>query len=117
MKTILLFLGIVGLTAAFFYLPNFKGAAGQYDDFAQCLASKDITMYGADWCPHCQSEKKAFGDSFQYVPYIECPDEPKLCTGLGIKGFPTWIFADGRRFEGELGLKKLSLESGCPLPE
>lgn len=88
------------------------------DGFAQCLAQKGFTMYGAYWCPHCQREKAAFGDSFKYVPYVECTEEPGTtqCTDVGIKGYPTWITADGRRFEGEQGIEKLSEASSCPLP-
>jgi len=74
-------------------------------------------MYGAGWCPHCQNEKKAFSDSFQYVPYVECPDEPQRCIDAGIKDYPTWIFPDGKKLEGEQGLKNLSQASGCLLPE
>lgn len=86
------------------------------DEFAQCLANEKATMYGADWCPHCQNEKRAFGSSFQYVPYVECPKETQRCIALGIQGYPTWIFSDGRRFEGEMGLERLAVESGCALP-
>jgi glutaredoxin len=91
--------------------------ASALDGFVQCLAERDIVMYGADWCPHCKKEKKAFGSSFQYVPYVECPDEPQLCNEKGIKGYPTWIFPDGKRLEGRQGIEKLSEESGCPLPQ
>lgn len=90
--------------------------ANALDGFAQCLAEKQITMYGADWCPHCQNEKKAFGKSFRLVPYVECPAEPEKCLSVGIEGYPTWIFPDGRRFTGEQGVEKLSRESGCNLP-
>ena len=86
------------------------------DIFAKCLAEKKVTMYGADWCSHCQNEKKAFGESFKFVPYVECPDNIKVCTDLDIKGYPTWVFGDGHRLEGELGLRKLAEESGCDLP-
>lgn len=91
--------------------------AGKLDTFAQCLADKKVTMYGADWCPHCQNEKKAFGDSFRLVPYVECPDNPKACLDAGVSRYPTWIFPEGKKLEGELGLEKLSQESGCALPE
>lgn len=90
-------------------------SAASHDAFAQCLAEKEITMYGAEWCPHCQNEKKAFGSSFQYVPYVECPENQKLCIEKEIQGYPTWIFPDGRRLLGEQGLEKLSQASGCPL--
>lgn len=90
--------------------------ANALDGFAQCLAEKQITMYGAEWCPHCQNEKKAFGASFRLVPYIECPAEPARCLSAGVNGYPTWIFPDGKKLEGEQGLLKLSQESGCLLP-
>ena len=85
------------------------------DSFAQCLASKKITMYGAVWCSHCQNEKAGFGNSFRFVPYVECPDNIQMCLDKGVKGYPTWIFGDGRIFEGEQGVQKLSELSGCPL--
>src|SRR3990167_442653 len=94
-----------------------KNTVGALDSFAQCLAEKKITMYGADWCPHCQNEKNAFGDSFRFVPYVECPDNPQQCLALEVNGYPTWIFPDGRRLEGEQGLRKLSEASGCALPQ
>lgn len=85
--------------------------------FARCIKEKEVVMYGADWCPHCQNEKKAFGPAFKYVPYVECPDEPQKCLAAGIESYPTWIMKDGRKFEGELGLNKISELSGCSLQE
>ena len=108
-------LGIVVLIAAYPLYPQ-QQANGQLDEFAQCLAEKQITMYGAEWCPHCQNEKKAFGSSFKYIPYVECPDDPKKCIAAGINGYPTWIFPDSKKLEGEQGLNELSQESGCALP-
>lgn len=102
----------IGLVA----YPKLRGKSDvSLDSFAQCLADKGATMYGAAWCPHCQREKAAFGASFRLVPYVECPENIKLCTEKGINGYPTWIFGDGRRFEGEQGIEGLSRESGCPL--
>lgn len=97
-------------------LQNNTAQAGELDAFAQCLAAGKVTMYGADWCSHCQNEKKAFGSSFQYVPYVECPKDPKACLEKDIKGYPTWIFPDGKKMEGEQGALQLSFESGCALP-
>ena len=95
---------------------NNGNTINKLDDFAKCLASKNITMYGAAGCSHCQNEKKAFGDSFKYVPYVECPDDPQKCLEKGVTGYPTWIFPDGKKLIGEQGLEKLSQESGCSLP-
>ncbi len=92
-----------------------RPASGQYDAFAQCLTDKGAVMYGANWCSHCQNEKRAFGDSFRHVSYVECTEEPAKCRAAGVEGYPTWLFPDGRRLVGEQGLQKLSSESGCLL--
>ncbi|MBI4992040.1 MAG: hypothetical protein HZB99_02375 [Candidatus Harrisonbacteria bacterium] len=85
------------------------------DSFAQCLADEKIVMYGANWCSHCQNEKKQFGRSFRFVPYVECPKDPKRCLAAGIESFPTWIFPDGKKLVGEQGLENLAKESRCKL--
>ena len=85
------------------------------DVFASCLAEKGAVMYGVAWCPHCENEKKRFGGSFKFIPYVECPDEPQKCLAAGVEGYPTWIFTAGLKFEGEQGLEKLSEISSCPL--
>jgi len=91
------------------------GSAANLDDFAKCLTSKGMTMYGAYWCPHCQKIKKMFADSFQYVKYVECTVETQLCTDKNVAGYPTFIWGDGSRSEGELTLSEFSQKSSCPL--
>jgi glutaredoxin len=91
-------------------------ATSTLDAFAQCLASKGLTMYGAEWCPHCKKEKNRFGTAFKYVPYVECPDNVQLCLSKGIQGYPTWIDASSTLYEGEQGLDGLAKISGCELP-
>lgn len=111
---VLLILAIWGL-----YFLNNKNPIGEIpnlDAFAKCLTEKDVTMYGAEWCTHCKAEKDRFGSSFQYVKYVECPDNAVLCTEKGIEGFPSWIINDVV-YEGEQGLSKLSELSGCELPQ
>ncbi|TSC85463.1 MAG: thioredoxin [Microgenomates group bacterium Gr01-1014_16] len=106
---------LVLLGGAVFLTRPPSAPSAQLDQFAKCLADKGITMYGADWCPHCQNQKKLFGSSFQYVPYVECPNVPKLCVDKGVNGYPTWILGD-TKLEGEQSLAKLSEISSCPLP-
>ena len=89
-----------------------------YDAFAQCLAAKQVKMYGLYWCTHCADQKKMFGSSFQYVPYIECGvkgsrQEQPQCVQANVKNFPTWEFPGGSRHEGVLPLKDISERSGC----
>lgn len=89
------------------------------DSFAVCLSDKGIRMYGADWCPHCQNQKKLFGTSFSFVNYTECalPNNPrqqaKVCSDADITGYPTWVFASGERIEGEATFEQLAKKSGC----
>ena len=116
MKILYGVIGVVVILAGAFWV--FKPAPSRaLDSFASCLADKKVTMYGAEWCPHCQNQKKLFGDSFRLVPYVECPDNPSLCLAKGINGYPTWIFPDGSSVAGEQSLKALSEKSTCPLQE
>lgn len=89
--------------------------SADYNLFAKCLTERGFTMYGAEWCRHCQNEKKAFGESFKHVSYVECPKNTSLCIEKGISGYPTWMGPDGKKLKGEQGLEKLSKESGCIL--
>ncbi len=91
------------------------------DNFAKCLTQKKAVMYGAFTCSHCADQKELFGESFQYVTYVECmvPEthkETDQCKQIGIKHTPTWIFSDGTRLEGTIQLDKLSQQTGCKLP-
>jgi len=93
----------------------------QLDTFARCLGTKGAKMYGAYWCPHCADQKEMFGSSFDYAPYVECGIKGsraivQACQDANIKRYPTWVFADGSRVEGEHPLDFLSQQTGCPLP-
>src|SRR6266478_4861469 len=111
---------IVAAFAAVAYL-GLRKRGHRLDAFAQCLAAKQVKMYGAYWCPHCAEQKEMFESSFQYVPYVECGvpgsrEEAPLCKDAGIKHFPTWQFADGERREGTQPLPALGTKTGCSLP-
>ena len=111
---------IVAAFAAVAYL-GLRKRGHRLDAFAQCLAAKQVKMYGAYWCPHCADQKEMFESSFQYVPYVECGvpgsrDEAQVCKDAGIKHFPTWEFVGGERQEGTLALQALGTKTGCSLP-
>lgn len=106
------------ITGLFFYFEEKK--PGKYDDFALCLKEKKVKFYGAFWCPHCQNQKKLFGKSEKYLPYIECSTidgqgQLEICQKAKIKSYPTWEFTDGKRLTGEISLEELSKRSGCQL--
>ncbi len=117
-KLLILTVVIVAFFGAiyWFYPIKPRPVVGKYDEFAKCLALSGATMYGVYWCSHCQNEKESFGSSFQYVPYVECTQDPNLCLEKGVRTYPTWIFKDGRKFTGEQSLLKLSEISDCKLP-
>lgn len=85
------------------------------DGFAQCLTDKGVKMYGADWCPHCQNQKKAFGTSFKFVDYTRCElkENTQKCLDAKIEGYPTWVFPGGERIEGEASFDQLVEKSSC----
>ncbi len=93
----------------------------KYDSFAQCLATKQAKMYGLYWCPHCLDQKAMFGDSFHYVPYVECAirgskELAPECKVAGVHLFPSWQFGMDPPKEGVLSLQALSDKTGCSLP-
>jgi glutaredoxin len=83
---------------------------------AKCLTQKGVAMYGAYWCPHCQRQKKLFGDSFKYVSYVECTKDIKKCQEKKIEGYPTWIFKNGERIKGEATFEELAKKTACKAP-
>jgi len=95
-----------------------KSGPGPVDGLAQCLTEKGVMMYGAYWCPHCQTQKKAFGNSWQYVKYVECSlpggrGQTQECTDAGIQSYPTWVFPGGQRLGGEQSFAALAEKAGC----
>jgi hypothetical protein len=113
--------GIVVVVWAIYYFAYYRKPVSTLDGFAKCLTKNGAKMYGAWWCTHCADQKKFFGFAFQYVNYIECSPpgqrtQNDVCKQVGLKGYPTWQFADGTRAEGALHLEALSEKTGCKLP-
>jgi len=116
----ILFIGIVVIIiGGLAFLPDKK--SGKLDSFAQCLADSGTEFYGTFWCSHCQNQKKMFGSSQKYLPYIECStpdgkDQLQICKDAGIEGYPTWIFPDKTRLSGEISFEILVNKTNCELP-
>ena len=74
---------------------------------AEYLSDQDVLFYGASWCPHCQEQKRLFGNSASRLPYVECspagPNTPQApsCSRAGIRSYPTWVI-NGRAYPGEV---------------
>lgn len=118
---------IIGAVGSFFFLPQQAGngstvPAGTYTALAQCIADSGATFYGAYWCPHCNNQKKMFGDAADLLPYVECSTadgkgQLAVCKDAGVTGYPTWEFPDRSRQAGEVPLATLAAKTGCTLPE
>ena len=96
------------------------GSSGPPESFAKCLTESGTKMFGASWCSNCINQKKMFGDSWEYVNYIECAisggkGQTQYCEQAGIKSYPTWEFEDGTRTLGTMPLEQLSSITGCSL--
>ena len=108
-----------GFVFMMYYLYNNLNS-GQYDEFAQCLTENGVKMYGAYWCPHCNEQKKMFGNSWDYVEYIECSlpnaaGQNDVCNVAGISGYPTWELGNGTRLQGTQTFETLSQLTNCPI--
>lgn len=119
-KKTLVYGGILLLLAAAYYA-GWYHKNHKYDAFAQCLATKNVKMYGLYWCPHCLEQKAMFGQSFHYVPYVECAikgssELAPACKVAGAKLFPSWQFGMDPPKEGILSMETLSEKTGCSLP-
>ena len=84
------------------------------DEFAKCLSDKGFSMFGSDSCYYCNVQKEDFGESFQFIDFIDCKKDPTKCQENGITGYPTWKNSD-KSLRGKQALETLAKESGCQL--
>ncbi len=87
---------------------------GQYDEFAKCLTENGVVVYGNDFCTYTTKQLNFFGKSKQYLNYVKCVDNGKLCDEKGIDITPTWEI-EGKMYVQVQNFEKLSILSGCNL--
>lgn len=103
--------------AIYFLGTSFTGqyvADGDYDDFAKCLTEKGAVMYGSKNCGHCGRQKSMFGDSFQYITYVECSEQQSVCQEKNVRFVPAWEI-NGELQTGLKSLEQLADMAGCTL--
>ena len=108
------FVVVLILISVFYGYKTITGKAvqsGQYDEFAKYLTEQGIVMYGTEWCPHCKNQKELFGNSFQYINYIDCDKNQRACDEAGVSGYPTWKI-NGQNYPGVQSLEKLAQSLG-----
>ena len=110
------------LAALIFFTLRASSQPNVYTELAQCLNDSGSKFYGAFWCPHCNSQKRMFGNAADKLPYVECSTsdqrgQTQVCIDENIEAYPTWDFPNGNRVTGEVSVEDLSEFSGCPLPQ
>lgn len=110
---LVLIIVVGGLISLLWYVSKPPSPGPNVEALATCLAGKNITMYGAYWCTHCQNQKALFGSSFEKIKYVECTENEKECVEKGVEGYPTWILSDGTKLTGEQTLESLASSTGC----
>ena len=105
------------IVVALFAMVWFSGedsGPGVNDEFAQCLTDAGVVMYGTEWCPHCNTQKAMFGNSFKLANYVDCDLSRSVCLSEGVTGYPTWKH-NGQSYSGTQSLETLASISGCSL--
>ena len=64
------------------------------EEAAKCI-SKKSTLYVQLGCHACQEQEEMFGDSYQYINYVDCYTFPNKCMENNIRATPTWIIENG----------------------
>ncbi len=104
---------ILILGAWYVFSDSTNSTSSGAEALATCLTQKGMTMYGTEWCPHCQQQKKLFGIAFADVNYVDCDRSPGVCQQEGVEAYPTWKY-QGQKYLGTQSLEKLAAISGCP---
>lgn len=79
------------------------------DEVAKCIGRNSV-LYIQLGCHACETQKKLFGESYQYLNKIDCWFEGDKC--LDIQKTPTWIIK-GEKYEGVQSIDKLKELTGC----
>ncbi|MBU1246094.1 MAG: hypothetical protein ABIJ20_01870 [Nanoarchaeota archaeon] len=105
---------VIIIALIFFAITLFTGVdpISDNDQLARCLTQNGATMYGTEWCSHCKDQKELFGDSFQYVNYVDCDQDKTSCSNAGITDYPTWVI-NNEKYPGVQQLSKLKELTNC----
>ncbi len=94
-------------------IPSLGGVSDvEIDELAICLTDKGAIMYGTNWCGHCKDQKAMFGNSFQYINFVDCDENTQECVANSVQGYPTWKI-NNQLYPGVMELSSLKQLSGC----
>jgi len=112
MKTTIITILILLASAVILSACTAQNTSMQYDAVAKCMTANGVVMYGTGWCTHCQAQKHMFGNSFQYIHFVDCDANTQTCKDVGVQGYPTWAI-NGSLYPGEQSMYLLAGTSGC----
>ncbi len=89
---------VVLAAIAILFLVGMSGPAKE--GFAAAAGANTLTLYYADWCPHCKAVKPVFEtlksesplkikDKMVFIEMAEADKDSAKIKAAGIKGFPT----------------------------
>jgi len=87
-------------------------------EFNECLAEKELVIYGAEWCGYCQQVVTTLGGyDIASSVYVECEDDinKAICAEKVETGYPTIKIKD-QSYNGARTLEAFSQATGCPIP-
>ena len=103
---------IIFFSSITFY--SYEKRPGEYNDFAKCLTEKGAIIYGNDYCQYTNIQLNFFGKSKEYLNYIKCADNERLCNEKGVKTTPTWEINE-KMYEQVQTFETLSSITGCKI--
>jgi len=86
--------------------------------FVDCLAEKNVKIYGANWCGWTKKlVVETFGGFDVTAPiYVECTENEELCSSEGVEGYPT-IKIDNELYGGSRTFEGFAEATGCSAPK
>lgn len=112
MNLVVFALIIVAFMSFIVYSVVSKSGGESPDKVAQCLSEKGAILYASQYCPHCQEQKKLFGNAISKIEMVECSSQIERCQEAGITAYPTWVI-NGRKFLGTKDMKTLYDIADC----
>ena|SRR3989344_8196300 len=99
------------IAVSFFILTRDKPLVSE--ELAKCIGDNSL-LYVQKGCIHCETQKKMFGDSYQFLNVVDCFYENDVCTDENIRATPTWVItSSGSHVEGIQSIDKLKSLTGC----
>lgn len=110
-KAVILFLILVFISGC---SSNCTNKGPEVNKLAECLASKNVTIYWQTGCPACGTQEEKFGCAFTKLKNVNCLNKEQaiLCVDADIEKVPTWVI-NGEKYQDIYGLEEIASLTGC----